>query len=452
MENELIIISSACVLLLSFYIFRYTAGSMSLYKLNMISYNYYVQLIIYSFIGATLVALDLSDHYVINRFPNHDFRLMIWGIIAYAILSTGIGMMLFQKSFFHISNKLIRKSLLNYHLEWQRNTSQHDFYILLTFSLIAMTGVAYTYYCLEKLPWLYFLIGAVNEAAEARIQAGRHFAGIEYIKNILALGLTPILCYVAYCYKLRYKDIRFKALFCILFISSVMILIYNSEKAPILMFFIGFLMLDVLLKGRIKRSYFIATGGLVFALVIGMYMLLGTDADVFLSINSGPLGRIFQSQVEGMYVHFYIFPDIYPFLDGAGLPGSIATLLGFDKHLDSARIAMEYMRPAAIANDTAGVINTLFVGEAWANFGWIGVTIAPFIVGVYWNFLYVIFTHYLPKHPFFMGLYAYTCLHFPLTGGFISLFINPGYWGLAILIVAMYRMRNIHFYKGRIHE
>ena len=452
MENELIIISSACVLLLSFYIFRYTAGSMSLYKLNMISYNYYVQLIIYSFIGATLVALDLSDHYVINRFPNHDFRLMIWGIIAYAILSTGIGMMLFQKSFFHISNKLIRKSLLNYHLEWQRNTSQHDFYILLTFSLIAMTGVAYTYYCLEKLPWLYFLMGAVNEAAEARIQAGRHFAGIEYIKNILALGLTPILCYVAYCYKLRYKDIRFKALFCILFISSVMILIYNSEKAPILMFFIGFLMLDVLLKGRIKRSYFIATGGLVFALVIGMYMLLGTDADVFLSINSGPLGRIFQSQVEGMYVHFYIFPDIYPFLDGAGLPGSIATLLGFDKHLNSARIAMEYMRPAAIANDTAGVINTLFVGEAWANFGWIGVTIAPFIVGVYWNFLYVIFTHYLPKHPFFMGLYAYTCLHFPLTGGFISLFINPGYWGLAILIVAMYRMRNIHFYKGRIHE
>lgn len=452
MENELIIISSACVLLLSFYIFRYAAGSMSLYKLNMISYNYYVQLIIYSFIGATLVALDLSDHYVINRFPNHDFRLMIWGIIAYAILSTGIGMMLFQKSFFHISNKLIRKSLLNYHLEWQRNTSQHDFYILLTFSFIAMTGVVYTYYCLEKLPWLYFLMGAVNEAAEARIQAGRHFAGIEYIKNILALGLTPILCYVAYCYKFRYKDIRFKALFCTLFISSVMILIYNSEKAPILMFFIGFLMLDVLLKGRIKRSYFIATGGLVFALVIGMYMLLGTDADVFLSINSGPLGRIFQSQVEGMYVHFYIFPDIYPFLDGAGLPGSIATLLGFDKHLDSARIAMEYMRPAAIANDTAGVINTLFVGEAWANFGWIGVTIAPFIVGVYWNFLYVIFTHYLPKHPFFMGLYAYTCLHFPLTGGFISLLINPGYWGLAILIVAMYRMRNIHFYKGRIHE
>lgn len=452
MENELIIILSACVLLLSIYIFRYAAGSMSLYKLNMISYNYYVQLIIYSFIGATLVALDLSDHYVINRFPNHDFRLIIWGIIAYTILSTGIGMMLFQKSFFHISNKLIRKSLLNYHLEWQRNTSQHDFYILLTFSLIAMTGVVYTYYCLEKLPWLYFLMGAVNEAAEARIQAGRHFAGIEYIKNILALGLTPILCYIAYCYKLRYKDIRFKVLFCILFISSVMILIYNSEKAPILMFFIGFLMLDVLLKGRIKQSYFIAIGGLVFTLVIGMYMLLGTDADVFLSINSGPLGRIFQSQVEGMYVHFYIFPDIYPFLDGAGLPGSIATLLGFDKHLDSARIAMEYMSPAAIANDTAGVINTLFVGEAWANFGWIGVTIAPFIVGVYWNFLYVIFTHYLPKHPFFMGLYAYTCLHFPLTGGFISLLINPGYWGLTILIVVMYRIRNIHFYKGRIHE
>ena len=449
MENELIIILSVCILLLSFYIFRYAAGSMSLFKLNMVSYNYYVQLIIYSFIGATLVALDLSDHYVINRFPNHDFRLMIWGIIAYTILSTGIGMVLFQKLFFHVSHRLIRKSLNNFHLEWQKNTSQHDLYVLLAFSFVAILGVAYTYYYLEKLPWLYFLMGAVNEAAEARIQAGRHFAGIEYIKNILALGLTPILCYIAYCYKLRYKEFRFKALFYILFISSVMILIYNSEKAPILMFFIGFLMLDVLLTGRIKRSYFIAIGGLVFALVIGMYTLLGADADAFLSINSGPLGRIFQSQVEGMYVHFFIFPDIYPFLDGAGLPGSIATLLDFDKHLDSARMAMEYMSPSAIANGTAGVINTLFIGEAWANFGWIGVIIAPLIVGPYWNALYVLFIHYLPKHPFFMGFYAYTCMHFPLTGGFISLFINPGYWALAILIVVMYKMRNIRFNKGR---
>lgn len=450
MSNELIIILSVCVLVLSFYIFRYAAGSMSTLKLNMVSYNYYVQLIIYSFIGATLVALDLSDHYVINRFPNHEFRLMIWVIIAYAILATGIGMVLFQKLFFHVSNKLLRKSLYNFHQEWQKNTSQHDFYVLLAFSLVAMAGVAYTYYYLEKLPWLYFIMGAVNEAAEARIQAGRHFAGIEYIKNILALGLTPILCYISYCYKLRYKDIRFKTLFYLLFISSVMILIYNSEKAPILLFFIGFLMLDVLLNGRIRRSYFIATGALVFILVIGMYTLLGANADAFLSINSGPLGRIFQSQVEGMYVHFYIFPDIYPFLNGAGLPGSIATLLGFDKHLDSARMAMEYMSPAAIANDTAGVINTLFIGEAWANFSWIGVLIAPLVVGVYWNILYVLFIHYLPKHPFFMGFYAYTCLRFPLTGGFISLFINPGYWLLALLIAAMYKMRNTHFNKGRI--
>ena len=449
MENELIIILSVCILLLSFYIFRYAAGPMSLFKLNMVSYNYYVQLIIYSFIGATLVALDLSDHYVINRFPNHDFRLMIWGIIAYTILSTGIGMVLFQKLFFHVSHRLIRKSLNNFHLEWQKNTSQHDFYVLLACSFVAMLGVAYTYYYLEKLPWLYFLMGAVNEAAEARIQAGRHFAGIEYIKNILALGLTPILCYIAYCYKLRYEEFRFKALFYILFISSVMILIYNSEKAPILMFFIGFLMLDVLLNGKINRRFFSILGGIVFSLIIGMYTLLGADADMFLSIDTGPLGRVFQSQIAGMYIHFSIFPDTYYFLDGAGLPGSIGNLLGFDKHMDSARMAMEYINPRGIANDTAGVFNTLFAGEAWANFGWSGVFIAPFIVGAYWDVLYVLFVQYLPKHPFFMGLYVYTCLHFSLTGGFMSLVINPVYFVLTLLIFIMYRMRGIHFNKGR---
>ena len=450
MENDLIMFLSVCVLVLSFYIFRYAAGTMSLLKLNMISYNYYMQLVIYSFVGATLVALDLSDQYAINHFPNHDFRLMIWEIVAYTVLVTGIGMLLFQRFFFHISNKLIRKSLQNFHKEWQKNASQHDFYVLLVFSLVAIAGVAYTYYYLENLPWLYFIMGAVNEAAEARIKAGRYFAGIEYIKNIFALALTPILCYISYCYKYKYKSFRFNALFYMLFINTIMILIYNAEKAPILMFFIGLLMLDVLLKGKIKSTYFIVMVALIFLLIVGMYTLLGTEAEGFESINTGPLGRIFQSQISGMYVHFYLFPDIHPFLDGAGLPSSIGSILGFDMYISSARMAAAYMYPSKIADNTIGVINTLFVGEAWANFGWIGVIIAPLIVGAYWNALYVLFIHYLPKHPIFMGFYAYTCMHFPLTGGFISLFINPGYWALTVLIVVMYKMRNTRFNKGRI--
>ena len=443
MSEELIVLSFFVVLIASWKLFCHAAGTMSLLKLNMISYNYYVQLIIYSFIGVTLVALDWSDHYMINRFPSHELRLQIFLIVAYTIIAMGLAMMLFQRLFFNISNRKIYHSLAHYAEEWERNISSHDFYILFIFSLLALGGIAYTYYYLENLPWMYFLLGMANEAAEARIQASRGFTGVIYIKNVLAIGLTPILCYVAYCYKIQYTEVRFKLLFYALFVGSILILIYNAEKSPILIFFIGFMVLEVLIKGRIKRIYLIFVGGLIFAVVAGMYILLGTDVEAFLSINSGPLGRIFQSQIAGMYVHFYIFPDIYQYLEGAGLPGSIGHLLGFEKQIISARIAMEYFNPGGIENGTAGVINTLFIGEAWANFGWCGVVIAPWIVGVCLDFLYILFIYYLPKHPFFMGLYVYVCFNFPITGGFFGIPFNISVICMMLIISFMYRYRNI---------
>lgn len=440
-SDELIIFLATCVLAGSFYIYRYAAGYMNLLKLNMVSYIYYVQLIMFSFIGATLVVLGLSDHYIINRFPNIEFRVMVWGIIAYAILATGGSMALFQRCFFNIKGERVRQSIDNFHIQCRKSYIKHDYKIILVFTILAIFSVAYTYCYLDNLPWVYFIMGAASEAAEARIKAGREFGGIEYVRNIFALGLTPLLCYIAYCYKIYFNSLKYRLLYYSLFVSSVLILIYDAEKAPILLFFLGFLMLDVLLKGKINKKYFLATFILVIAAIIGMYTLLGSTVEVFFSIDNGPLGRIFQSSIGGLYAAFYIFPDMHTFLDGAGMPGSLISLLGFDEHMDTSRMIMEYLFPERVSAGVAGVMNTLFMAEAWSNFGWIGVIIAPIIVGIYWDILYIMFMCYLPKHPFFIGLYAYTCVRLSLTGGFFYIFLNPGYLVLVFIVCIMYKLR-----------
>ena len=85
------------MLISSFKVFQHIAGTMSILKLNMISFNYYFQLIIQTFIGSVLVVLGLSDHYIINNYPDFELRLIVWGCVCYSIIALSIYMLLFQK-------------------------------------------------------------------------------------------------------------------------------------------------------------------------------------------------------------------------------------------------------------------------------------------------------------------------------------------------------------------
>ena len=90
------------------------------------------------------------------------------------------------------------------------------------------------------------------------------------------------------------------------------------------------------------------------------------------SYNSGITGRILISQVSSLYQHFEIFPSDHPFIGFSSL-SKVLPLSHFSDR--SGRIVLETTTPGFA--DLGGVYNTLFIGEAYANFGWWGVFNTP---------------------------------------------------------------------------
>jgi hypothetical protein len=97
---------------------------------------------------------------------------------------------------------------------------------------------------------------------------------------------------------------------------------------------------------------------------------------------------------------------------------------------------MEYVNPNGIAANTAGVVNSLFVAEAWANFGIFGVIFSPLIVGLYIGLIFQFFLK-LSKNSVHIGVLCYLSINLPgmITGGFNE-FIYPIPIFIILFIVA----------------
>ncbi len=85
----------------------------------------------------------------------------------------------------------------------------------------------------------------------------------------------------------------------------------------------------------------------------------------------------------------------------------------------------------------AGVVNSLFIGEAWANFGIYGVLIAPLYVGFLIQSLYLFFLK-SKKTPFLLALFVSFSIKGAITGGFNDYFYNVNFIFLLFVFLSIY--------------
>lgn len=98
---------------------------------------------------------------------------------------------------------------------------------------------------------------------------------------------------------------------------------------------------------------------------------------------------------------------------------------------------MEVVNFDGIRNGTAGVYNGLFLGEAFANFGMLGIFIAMIHVPIMFFLMNFVFVK-LKKTPITLALFAYFTVSFLFTlhGGYTDYIWNT-MWVLVVIIGIM---------------
>ena len=430
---------SLICLSLSAYLFYKSSGSLSPKKLNLISWIFWYSLVIQSFIASVLVVYNIDHHYGVQKIYFEKSRVEGWLAVQYCMVLLPLSMwftLIFYKK------KLSNIKAFNFFIEQKIQSSltskdvalRKAFYLL---GFICVASVIYSFFSIGMYPFQGYISN--SSLGSLRQNVTREFGGIIYIKNIFGLTLTPIMSYILYCYYRLYKEKFDLIFFLFLFIASISIISFDYAKSPLAFYFLGFFFMKIALNDKINYftllKYFLSVSGLI----VFFYMITGyqdTIFSLFSSYNSGIIGRITLSQAFGTYLAFDLYPIAY---DHIGF-SSLTDIFGHSRE----RMAREIMLSAnaqGILDGTAGVINTLFVAEAWANFGIIGVTLSVIWVGIVVQVIYSTLI-YSKKTPVILAIYGYLTYKLPITGGFNDFIYNPVLFSsILIIFLTVYFVR-----------
>ena len=418
------LVISVFVLIISAYLFNKYGASLKLSEFNFCTYIFYYELIAESFIASLLVVYGLDNHYMIHRVSEIS-RIMGWAAVQWSMIGIGFGLV-GGRYFTHESNSNEAFRLYTKKPIFMFGKQYESCIRIVLIALSSLSLLATLYYCatIGGVSLFRVLRNPSLMFSTLRSDISRNYGGIEYIKNVFSINLSPILAYIWYAMKKRDCSLANRFWAFVMMCNAIVALTNNLAKAPVAWFLLKYLFLYVLIHSEIKRKYLYYAGAAMLGLLVAVYVfLLQVPFGTLFRFNSGIMGRILLSQGAGTYLSFEYFPSAHNHLGFSSFPRWLTTIFGIEHSERSARICMEIFNPKAVEAGTAGVINSLFIAESWANWGLIGVLVSPLIVGLFIHILFFSLIK-LPKHPVVIGFITYFCTMVPITGG-INDFIYP---------------------------
>src|SRR6266702_3298227 len=195
-----------------------------------------------------------------------------------------------------------------------------------------------------------------------------------FLYNKLPYGLAPLSMIIVW--NARGLEAWKKVVFFGVFALAIM---QTGHKMPLIVLAAYLVLSRVIIRYNFTVSKQVIWSGLavllaaMFVVIPLFYMMQGEET--FGSATFWAVERVFLEPARGLQLYFETYPAIHPFLHGTST-GTIASLFG----------VKEYVTPSVyIPNEVLGTQNTsfpvLFIGEAWADFGYLGIFAASVAVG-----------------------------------------------------------------------
>ena len=445
---QIIIVAFGFIFFILFY--RMAAGTLSPKKLNITNICFYY-LLVFFVIGGSIIFLGFRNHYLVQKVRDpavfqKGYFILLYGVIALPLFQILINLLMGIRDYRSFYCDYVAKPVCI-----DRRSSNNVFLIVLVLSMIGFLATAYTIWKVGYIA-LVELVKGNSALMSQRSSITRQFAGNQYIRNIFALGMVPPLSYLSYIYWRQTKSRKWGILFAFLLLLSVLCKTYNFEKAPVILYFGFFYVLECMM-GNVKKlgkAVLVILAGA--AAMVFIYVAILGYSGRLLSLTNGPLSRLLITQVGTLFLHVDLFPDKHAFLAGSSFPRAITWLWGAaESGIRSGRVVMEYYNRAAVQAGIAGVMNSIYIAEAYANFGWTGVLLAPLVVGFCCSFFPNVILMQR-KDPLNMTLYLVLTLSYTgsIIGGFVDYIYNIL---LAILVFLLLAVKvlvqggSLHFNK-----
>lgn len=281
--------------------------------------------------------------------------------------------------------------------------------------IISLTGISalvlFQYIrTIGTVPLLEALTGAsASELTAIRSRATNGFGGKYHWYELFFSSILTFLSYIQFARMLTQRTRANMLLFFVLFLLTSFAALMNIEKAPVVWYFIG-----LVIVWMVKRDTKITAKALVYmALVIVpllavMYIgFMGLGGRSLTSVLSAILSRATTGSISPAYFYLEMFPQHQDYLLGRSFPNP-RSVFPWDPYPLTVEV-MNFINPGLREAGVVGSAPTVFWAEMYANFSVWGIILSSVFVGIVLYLLQYLFSR-MAMTPITVGLQTWLAL------------------------------------------
>lgn len=360
-----------------------------------------ISLFFFSFLGTLPLYFGWDEYRVSLGVTDHALVFQVMLFSGFTMLNVLFGAV--------VSKTILSRDIVPNYFEPPVINAKEVWFLLFLFIIVFIVLLIYLSQ-ISQIALFVALFGNADEVGAARSMMGNDFSGKYHWYSLVITHLAHIVTCSFFAIYLTASKKVYLLLFIISFLLCSFSALMTTEKATFGWLLISLFLVYTLVScnGKYKiKSIFLFTISLLIVLAFSFYIFMGvTEIDkAFLSIFS----RVFAGSIQPAYHYLEFFPHYNSFLLGSSLPNP-GGVFPFEPYILTQEL-FDWVFPSDRESGIVGSMPTVFWGEAYANFGWVGIVIVPFLTG-FLIYLVDFIVQKFTDTPLKIGFYIWLLIHF----------------------------------------